>query len=229
MSKLFVPLVIMAEALGLAACILIGLWMGCYLGGFAWDGSSNEFNLHPLLMTTGMIFLYGNATMVYRVFTGIDVPRIAVKSIHAGCLTLATVMTIIGLVAVFQFHNHNGITNLYSLHSWLGIATVCMFFLQLLLGFFIFLFPCASVQLRTSYMSSHVFFGVAMLSMAAGTCLMGIVEKIFFSKINYAALPESGLVANGAGLCIVAFVITVSYILTTNKDSSRNRSYSSLN
>ena len=56
------------------------------------------------------------------------------------------------------------------------------FLLQLVLGLGIFLLPFASSQLRASYLSSHVFFGIAILSMAAGTCLLGILEKIFFSK-----------------------------------------------
>lgn len=229
MTKLFVPLVLLAEGLGLAACILVGVWMGRYLGGFAWDGSGLEFNLHPVLMTVSMIFLYGNATMIYRIFTGINIPRIAVKATHAGALTLATVMMSVGLAAVFQFHNHNNITNLYSLHSWLGMATVVMFLMQLLLGLGIFLLPFASSQLRASYLSSHVFFGIAILSLAAGTCLVGIMEKIFFSKIDYGSLPPAALVANASGLCIVAFVITVAYILTTDKAASSNRGYSSLN
>ncbi|XP_041464362.1 lysosomal membrane ascorbate-dependent ferrireductase CYB561A3-like [Lytechinus pictus] len=229
MSKLFVPLVLLAELLGLVSCILIGLWMGRYLGGFAWDGSSQEFNLHPLLMTVSMVFLYGNATMIYRIFTGVDVPRIAVKATHAGALLLATIMMSVGLTAVFQNHNANGIPNLYSLHSWLGITTVSMFLLQLVLGLGIFLLPFASSQLRASYLSSHVFFGIAILSMAAATCLIGILEKIMFSGIKYSDLPAPAIIANAAGLTIVGFVITVAYILTTNKAaSSPNRNYSNL-
>ncbi|XP_789514.2 cytochrome b ascorbate-dependent protein 3 [Strongylocentrotus purpuratus] len=229
MSKLFVPLVLLAEALGLASCILIGLWMGKYLGGFAWDGSSQEFNLHPVLMVTSMVFLYGNATMIYRIFTGVNVPRIAVKATHAGALILATIMMSVGLAAVFQNHNANGIPNMYSLHSWLGIATVSMFLLQLVLGLGIFLLPFASSQLRASYLSSHVFFGIAILSMSAATCLVGIMEKIFFSEIKYSALPAPAIIANAAGMAIVAFVVTVAYILTTDKAASpSNRNYSNL-
>ena len=46
------------QILGILAMILTGVWMGKYLGGFAWDGSGLEFNYHPLCMVISMVFLY---------------------------------------------------------------------------------------------------------------------------------------------------------------------------
>ena len=41
-------------------------WMGDLRGGFAWqDNPKYEFNWHPLLMTIGLIFLYGNGMNDY--------------------------------------------------------------------------------------------------------------------------------------------------------------------
>ena len=43
------------------AVVLMGIWTGHHLGGFAWQKNPGlEFNWHPLLMTIGMIYLYGN-------------------------------------------------------------------------------------------------------------------------------------------------------------------------
>ena len=43
------------------AVVLMGIWMGHFRKGFAWSENPDlEFNWHPLLMTLGMIFLYGN-------------------------------------------------------------------------------------------------------------------------------------------------------------------------
>ena len=43
------------------AVVLVGIWTGHHLGGFAWQSDpKHEFNWHPLLMTLGMIYLYGN-------------------------------------------------------------------------------------------------------------------------------------------------------------------------
>ena len=42
------------------------IWMSVYRGGFAWrEDPSIEFNLHPILMTFGLVFLYGNGK-IYR-------------------------------------------------------------------------------------------------------------------------------------------------------------------
>mgnify|MGYP006888861031 FL=1 len=46
---------------GFMAVVLVGIWTGHHLGGFAWQSDpKHEFNWHPLLMTLGMIYLYGN-------------------------------------------------------------------------------------------------------------------------------------------------------------------------
>lgn len=49
-----------SQVVGLAAVVLTGVWMGHFRGGFAWDGSGREFNLHPLCMVLGLVFLQGD-------------------------------------------------------------------------------------------------------------------------------------------------------------------------
>ena len=44
--------------------IMIGVWLNKFLGGFAWDGTTKEFNLHPLCMVCGIIFLYGEGMIL---------------------------------------------------------------------------------------------------------------------------------------------------------------------
>lgn len=52
------------QILGILAMILTGVWMGKYLGGFAWDGSGLEFNYHPLCMVISMVFLYSEGKIL---------------------------------------------------------------------------------------------------------------------------------------------------------------------
>ena len=51
--------IIASQVVGLLMVILVGTWMGSYRGGFGWDVSI-VFNYHPLFMTLGMVFLYGD-------------------------------------------------------------------------------------------------------------------------------------------------------------------------
>ncbi|XP_071498214.1 transmembrane ascorbate-dependent reductase CYB561-like isoform X2 [Diadema antillarum] len=117
-----------SQVLAILILILAGYWTGHTLGGFAWDGSSQEFNLHPLLMTLGLIFLYGDAILMFRILRREN--KTAVKVIHLLMQALALVCACIALKAVFAFHNKNSIPNLYSLHSWVGLTAFILFACQ---------------------------------------------------------------------------------------------------
>ncbi len=49
------------------------------------------------------------------------------KLIHAGLNVLAFILAVISVVAVFDFHNAKNIPNMYSLHSWIGLAVVILY------------------------------------------------------------------------------------------------------
>lgn len=53
------------KGLGVTMVVMVGIWLNSYLGGFAWDGSSKEFNLHPLCMVCGLVFLYGEGNFSF--------------------------------------------------------------------------------------------------------------------------------------------------------------------
>lgn len=70
------------------------------------------------------------ASLVYRLPQSWVGPKLPWKIAHASLHLLAFLLTVLGLVAVFRYHNSRRIANLYSLHSWLGITTVFFFACQ---------------------------------------------------------------------------------------------------
>uniref|UniRef100_UPI00359023C7 transmembrane ascorbate-dependent reductase CYB561-like n=1 Tax=Myxine glutinosa TaxID=7769 RepID=UPI00359023C7 len=202
-----------SQALGIGCVVLVGIWMGHYRGGFSWNRDVLEFNVHPLCMILGMVFLYGDAIMVYRIFR--QESKKCIKIVHAVVHLGALLTTIIGLVAVFHFHDAKSIPNLYSLHSWLGLTTVVMFGLQWVIGFLIFLYPAGLAALRAWYLPLHTFFGLAIFILAIASSLTGMTEKLLFVLSDtYHNMPVEAMLANSLGLLVVAFSVVVGYIVT---------------
>ncbi|KAM9493921.1 transmembrane ascorbate-dependent reductase CYB561 isoform 1-T2 [Clarias gariepinus] len=202
--------VVSCQVLGVACVVITGVWMGHFHGGYAWDGSQQQFNVHPLCMVIGLVFLYGDGVLVYRVFR--NESKRSVKILHALLHMMALIISIVGLVAVFDVHNKAGFPNMNSLHSWCGMLTFILFIIQWLLGLGFFLFPWASSVLRRWYLPLHVFFGLVLLAMAVGSSLIGITEKAVFSGLSSFA-PEEVL-ANVLGLLLVCFGVLVGYVVT---------------
>lgn len=48
-----------SQLLGLTVVAVTGAWLGLYRGGIAWE-SALEFNVHPLCMVIGLVFLQGD-------------------------------------------------------------------------------------------------------------------------------------------------------------------------
>lgn len=45
---------------GITIVILMFCWVAMYLGGLGISDPKLEFNYHPILMTIGMVYMYGN-------------------------------------------------------------------------------------------------------------------------------------------------------------------------
>lgn len=54
------------------------------------------------------------------------------KLVHLTLQFLAFICGLVGLWAAWKFHNDRGIDNFYSLHSWLGLACLFLFAIQVL-------------------------------------------------------------------------------------------------
>lgn len=59
--KNFHLLYVIAQLIGLTFVIMMGIWIFGYCGGLSWTSNPKvQFNWHPLLMSIGMVFMFGN-------------------------------------------------------------------------------------------------------------------------------------------------------------------------
>jgi cytochrome b-561 len=122
--------------------------------------------------------------------------------IHLSLHALGFLSAVMGAVAVFRFHNEHGITNLYSLHSWLGLCVLILFsghvrvalklrycqvltrllcMLQWLGSFVVFFYPGAKKEVRASVAPYHIGIGLSILGLVVATVEAGILEKLSFN------------------------------------------------
>lgn len=206
--------------LGLACVVFVCVWNSHWRQGFAWDGSNLQFNWHPVLMVTGLIVLYGYGAVLYRVPLTWGQNKLPWKVLHASLMLLALILTIVGLCAVFDFHNTKHIPNMYSLHSWIGIAATVLFAAQWAVGAAGFLLPWSPLSFRKLLKPVHVWLGGSILALSVAACISGINEKLFFVLSGtqpYSGLPPEAIFANSLGVLIVAFGLVVLVILYNHK------------
>uniref|UniRef100_A0A8D0TU50 Transmembrane ascorbate-dependent reductase CYB561 n=1 Tax=Sus scrofa TaxID=9823 RepID=A0A8D0TU50_PIG len=82
-----------SQLLGLTVVAVTGAWLGAYRGGIAWE-SALQFNVHPLCMIIGLVFLQGDALLVYRVFR--NEAKRTTKILHGLLHVLAFVIALVG-------------------------------------------------------------------------------------------------------------------------------------
>ncbi|XP_067378438.1 lysosomal membrane ascorbate-dependent ferrireductase CYB561A3 isoform X2 [Channa argus] len=220
----FYLLYLLSLCLGLACVVCVCVWSGHWRGGFAWDGSALEFNWHPVLMVTGLVVVYGVGAVVYRIPLTWGQNKLPWKLLHAALMLIALILSIVGLCAVFDYHNINKISNVYSLHSWIGITATAVFAMQWVCGAAGFLLPCSPVTLRKVLKPVHVWLGGIILLLSIAACISGINEKLFFAlKGNatgtqpYSSLPPEAVLGNTLGVLIVAFGLVVLKILSNHE------------
>uniref|UniRef100_A0A8D0RQL7 Transmembrane ascorbate-dependent reductase CYB561 n=1 Tax=Sus scrofa TaxID=9823 RepID=A0A8D0RQL7_PIG len=83
-----------SQLLGLTVVAVTGAWLGAYRGGIAWE-SALQFNVHPLCMIIGLVFLQGDALLVYRVFR--NEAKRTTKILHGLLHVLAFVIALVAL------------------------------------------------------------------------------------------------------------------------------------
>ncbi|KAK3158578.1 hypothetical protein QOZ80_2AG0138980 [Eleusine coracana subsp. coracana] len=196
------PFTYVAHALAVVAAVMVLVWCIQFRGGLAFEDTNKNliFNLHPVLMLIGYIILGSEAIMIYKVLPTWN--HDTTKLIHLILHAIALVLGAFGIYCAFKFHNESGIANLYSLHSWLGIGTICLYGIQWIFGFIAFFFPGAAPNVRKGVLPWHILFGLFVYILALATAELGFLEKLTF-------LQSSGLDKYGAEAFLVNFTALV--------------------
>ncbi|KAJ4974320.1 hypothetical protein NE237_007494 [Protea cynaroides] len=196
---------VLAHFFGILALILLLVWILHFRGEIDLDNNeaSHIFNVHPFLMYFGFVFFAGEAIMAYKTF---NVEHKVQKFAHMSLHVIAIVLGIVGIYAAFKYHHKQGITNMYSLHSWLGLATFILYGLQWLFGFVNFWIRGTYDSTRRSYLPLHMTFGRILLFMAICTAETGLIQVSAMLGLQIGT--ESRLV-NFTGLAILLFGIAV--------------------
>jgi cytochrome b-561 len=221
----------------LAICLTI-LWANNddienkFLGGLNWQELA--FNWHPILMISGFGFCLPMGLMQYR-FPLFD--HQINKYTHIIWYVLAIILAGIGLKAVWKSHDDiesGGLkSNLYSLHSWIGICTLVLFSQNFILGFVHFLNPSLALRIKASYKPYHLFFGLCTFVSAIFAIETGIMEKNTFTGCgyivtevdsnpasNYELIPQGCRVSNWIGVTML--IVLILTIFGLNFDSKSN-------
>jgi len=180
---------ISAHVLAFAAAVLVFLW-AFTLGGFSWKQGESKivFNWHPVCMVIAFVFMTVSALSFRMKWRHNN--RNVTKLLHVIEWITAALCMAVGLVAVFRSHNDpisGYIANLYSLHSWIGIAVLLLYTLQFFVGLFTFGMDIAKCSPSAKYniMMIHKFMGPFIYSAVAATILLGIQEKEGFIGCYY--------------------------------------------
>lgn len=198
------PIYPVIRLIGFTVVALVFTWTLHYRGGLALISDNKDliFNVHPVLMVISLVLLNGEAMLAYKTVSGTKSFK---KLIHLVLQFLALCLAVIGVWAALKFHNDKGIDNFYSLHSWLGLASLFLFIIQWAAGFTTFWYPGGSRNSRVSLLPWHVFFGVYIYALAIVTTVTGILEKATFLQTNHviSRYSNEALLVNTMGILIV--------------------------
>ncbi|KAF3788431.1 putative transmembrane ascorbate ferrireductase 2 [Nymphaea thermarum] len=226
-----------AHVFGVIAAILMLVWCLHYRGGLNLNSSDADhiFNVsfqlrpnwshqvHPVLMFVGFILFSGEVCVRYNdvgimstaimAYKTVREERRKRKLVHLALHLLAGLMGLIGVIAAFKYHGESELPNMYSLHSWLGMATICLFGLQWLIGFVTFWYPGAAILTRTRFRPWHIFSGLTIFIMAICSAETGLVSKAQFLSLT---LGDEALMIKMIGLTVLLFGISVGLCVSSN-------------
>lgn len=207
------------RAAALATLAVVGAWVH-KLGGVsaskdvAADGSISTdrlFNWHPVLMILAFGIFMSEAVLAYKVPLSASLSRPQRKKVHWISHSLAAVCAVLGLTAAWRSHTLKDppIPNLYSPHSFLGLAVLLLGLAQFVVGFGSYLWPTTSLEQRQALGPYHRFWGLAVYAAGMAAAATGLQEKATFLQ----AFGKKGVYSSFLRLPAVAELLLLATVL----------------
>lgn len=215
MSRLAV--LIVAQALMVTGVVLFLVFLFPLNEGQPTTFDDFPFNLHPLMMVLGFALLVGEGLVAWQVW---PISHRWRKVMHGALGGAAVLCSLGGLSAVLVFHHQQGYPNFKSMHSWVGLTTLVLTWMQFALGFVAFAFPGLAPHLRSAALPWHKWLGLVIYGYSMVAIISGMQEK-FPATSDYPRLIRF------AGLLILfssAFVALGVYLKNASSDSSSHSS-----
>ncbi|CAF1401248.1 unnamed protein product [Rotaria sordida] len=213
-------LLCLGEIFGLLSIILVGLLFDRRVSSDVYNWKTNPFSYHPLMMTIGLLFCYGNAILLYRTFK--QIPKLMVKIFHACFLIISLTLGTFGLAAIIRSKIITNRPHFMTFHSWIGIATIGLFVFQWICGFISYLFPKLSLDIRKGYMPTHRLWGKIIFLSSVASILTGLSEhgmtSSFFTMNDIQQSRRLVIIFFGIFTSLFSFIVI--YLLS-NSDYQR--------
>uniref|UniRef100_A0A914VV05 Cytochrome b561 domain-containing protein n=1 Tax=Plectus sambesii TaxID=2011161 RepID=A0A914VV05_9BILA len=231
----------LSQIFGFLMLFFTGYWNGSYNGGYQWGANYTEilsggvpnkvfvtgnWHYHATFMTYGLVFLQGEAILMYRLFR--HERKIFSKFLHGLFHLFALVLFVFGLIAIVTHKNNMKSKHMFSAHSWIGVSVIVGFILQYICGFVSFGFPKVSPAVRAWYLPVHRAVGLVIFSVS---CVQAVIGNVTETWILYFTSPGSyfqkcyglldchgqGFIINFNLLFLILYAITVVYLTTSKK------------
>ncbi|KAF6199911.1 hypothetical protein GE061_006209 [Apolygus lucorum] len=180
-----------------------------------------RFVWHPVVMSIGLVYIFGCSIVVYRVLMCIDKP--IKKIMHASIHYVAVALALFGLILAIQTKNALNYSHFTSLHGLFGLCTVILFCLQWVISFLVFLWPKAPDKIRAPGVVIHALIGIAVFLGALITTISGINSKRGSSSASDVVYKASGFLYFFYVLVILFMVSMKEYKVLPRHESTHKQ------
>jgi len=186
------------------------------------------FNLHPLLMTLAFGFCAPLAVVSFKL---LQTTHTRAKYVHSAFHFLAVLCSSFGLWFVHDVKVNSKSAEWYSVHAWVGLAALVMYWLQWAVGFIFFLVawkvaPDASQGARAAVVVPHRFLGYFFWSTTIIALVTGLLDRIWIlrNQITIGERSAAFVLANFVAISLILVLWAVTYVLYHFVNTKKQRS-----